>query len=121
MYQKGTGGLAVITEAGWSATDTGELVRGPTRVLLHNFRTKDIDRDRLCGFMFYAASTCLPDVPKKLVSVVTDSLPSLAHGAIGLGSGIHVQWNPAQCEFVGIGLVLFQLTSEWNWLAGAPW
>ena len=26
-----------------------------------------------------------------------------------------------QCAFVGIGLVLFQLTSEWNWLAGAPW
>jgi hypothetical protein len=32
-----------------------------------------------------------------------------------------VQWDPAQCAFVGIGLVLFQLTSEWNWLAGAPW
>ena len=57
----------------------------------------------------------------------TDSLPSpievttLAHGAISFGSEIHVQWNPAQCAFVGIGLVLFQLTSEWNWLAGAPW
>ena len=30
-------------------------------------------------------------------------------------------WNPAQCAAVGIGLVFFQLTSEWNWLAGAPW
>jgi hypothetical protein len=66
---------------------------------------------------------------KKLVSAVTDSLPSpievmalaLAHGAISLGSEIHVQCDPAQCAFVGIGLVLFQLTSEWNWLAGAPW
>ena len=57
----------------------------------------------------------------------TDSLPSpievlaLAHGAISFGSEIHVQLNPAQCAFVGIDLVLFQLTSEWNWLAGAPW
>jgi hypothetical protein len=76
---------------------------------------------------FYAVSTCLPDVPKKMVSVVTDSLPSpievmaLAPGAISFGSEIHVQWNPAQCAFVGIGLVLFQLTSEGNWLAGTPW
>ena len=76
---------------------------------------------------FNAVSTCLPDVPKKLVSVVTDSLPSpiesttLAHGDISFGSDIGMQWNPAQCAFVGIGLVLFQLTSEWNWLAGAPW
>ena len=76
---------------------------------------------------FYAVSTCLPDVPKKLVSVVTDSLPSpieamaLALGFISFGSEIHVQWGSAQCEFVEIGLVLFQLTSEWNWLAGAPW
>ena len=64
---------------------------------------------------------------KKLVSIVSDSLVSptevmtLAHGAISFGSEILVQWNPAQCAFVGIGLVLFQLTSEWNWLAGAPW
>jgi hypothetical protein len=64
---------------------------------------------------------------KHLASFDTDSLPSsikvtaLAHGTISFGSEIHVQWNPAQCTFVGIGLVLFQLTSEWNWLAGAPW
>ena len=64
---------------------------------------------------------------KHLASVVTDSLPlpievtTLAHGAISFGSEMQVQWNPAQCAFVGIGLVLFQLTSEWNWLAGAPW
>jgi hypothetical protein len=45
MYQKGTGGN------NGSGLTTGELVRGPTGVLLHNFRTKDIDRDRLCGFM----------------------------------------------------------------------
>ena len=32
-----------------------------------------------------------------------------------------MEWNPTQRAFVGIGLVLFQLTSEWNWLAGAPW
>ena len=76
---------------------------------------------------FNAVSTCLPDVPKNLVSVVTDSLPSpiefttLAHGAISFGSDIGMQWNPAQCAFVGIGLVFFQLTSEWNWLAGTLW
>jgi len=64
---------------------------------------------------------------KHLASVVTGSLPSpievmtLAPGAISFGSEMHVQWNPAQCAFVEIGLVLFQLTSEWNWLAGAPW
>ena len=64
---------------------------------------------------------------KKLVSIVSDSLVSptevmtLAHGSISFSSEMHVQWNPAQCAFVGIGLVLFQLTSEWNWLAGAPW
>ena len=64
---------------------------------------------------------------KHLASVVTDSLPlpievtTLAHGAISFGSEMQVQWNPAQCAFVGVGLVLFQLTSEWNWLAGAPW
>jgi hypothetical protein len=46
---------------------------------------------------------------------------TLAQGAISFGSDIDMQWNPAQCEFVGIGLVFFQLTSEWNWLAGAPW
>ena len=62
-----------------------------------------------------------------LASVVSDSLPSPievtthALGAISFGSEMHVQWNPVQCAFVGIGLVLFQLTSEWNWLAGAPW
>ena len=76
---------------------------------------------------FYAVSTCLPDVPNNLVSVVSDSLPSpiefttLAHGVISSSSDIGMQWNPAQCAFVGIGLVFFQLTSEWNWLAGAPW
>ena len=46
---------------------------------------------------------------------------TLAHGAISFGSDIGMQWNPAQRAFVEIGLVLFQLTSEWNWLAGAPW
>ena len=46
---------------------------------------------------------------------------TLAQGAISFGSDIDMQWNPAQCAFVGIGLVFFQLTSEWNWLAGAPW
>ena len=46
---------------------------------------------------------------------------TLAHGAISSGSDIDMQWNPAQRAFVGIGLVFFQLTSEWNWLAGAPW
>ena len=46
---------------------------------------------------------------------------TLAQGAISFGSDIDMQWNPAQCVFVGIGLVFFQLTSEWNWLAGAPW
>ena len=46
---------------------------------------------------------------------------TLAHGAISFGSDIDMQWNPAQCAVVGIGLVFFQLTSEWNWLAGAPW
>ena len=57
----------------------------------------------------------------------TDSLLSptevmtLAHGAISFGIDIGMQWNPAQCAFVGIGLVFFKLTSEWNWLAGAPW
>ena len=116
--------LAVITEAGWPATDRQACQRSNkgAAALLQNqgHRPGSIVR-------FYAVSTCLPDVPKKLVSVVTDSLPSpievttLAHGAISFGSEIHVQWNPAQCAFVGIGLVLFQLTSEWNWLAGAPW
>jgi hypothetical protein len=46
---------------------------------------------------------------------------TLAHGAISFGSDIGMQWNPAQRAFVEIGLVLFQLTSEWNWLAGATW
>ena len=46
---------------------------------------------------------------------------TLAHGAISFGSDIDMQCNPAQRAFVGIGLVLFQLTSEWNWLAGATW
>jgi hypothetical protein len=66
---------------------------------------------------------------KNWSSVFTCSLPSpievmaLANGAalISFGSEIHVQWNPVQYAFVGIGLVLFQLTSEWNWLAGTPW
>jgi hypothetical protein len=76
---------------------------------------------------FNAVATYLPDVPNILVSVDADSLPSpiefitLAHGAISFGSDIDIQWNPAQRAFVEIGLVLFQLTSEWNWLAGAPW
>ena len=64
---------------------------------------------------------------KNLASVVSDSLKSpievttLALGAISFGSEIHGQWSSAQCAFAGIGLVLFQPTSEWNWLAGAPW
>jgi hypothetical protein len=76
---------------------------------------------------FNAVATYLPDVPNILVSVDADSLPSpiefttLAHGAISFGSDIDIQWNPAQRAFAEIGLVLFQLTSEWNWLAGAPW
>ena len=74
---------------------------------------------------FNAVATCLPDVPNILVSADADSLPSpiefitLAHGAISFGSDIDMQWNPAQRAFVEIGLVLFQLTSEWSWLAGA--
>jgi hypothetical protein len=51
MYQKGTGGNNGSGLACYVYIQTGELVRGPTRVLLHNFRTKDIDRDRLCGFV----------------------------------------------------------------------
>jgi hypothetical protein len=57
----------------------------------------------------------------------TDSFPppikvmALALGAISFGSEMHVQWSSAQYAFAGIGLFLFQLTSEWNWLAGAPW
>jgi hypothetical protein len=43
-----------------------------------------------------------------------------AHGTISFGSDIDMQWNPAQCAFAAIGLVFFQLASEWNWLAGAP-
>jgi hypothetical protein len=76
---------------------------------------------------FNAVATCLPDVPNILVSVDADSLPlpiefiTLAHGTISFGSDIDMQWNPTQRVFVGIGLVLFQLTSEWNWLSGAPW
>ena len=46
---------------------------------------------------------------------------TLARGAISFGSDIDMEWNPTQRAFIGIGLVLFQLTSEWNWLAGAPW
>ena len=76
---------------------------------------------------FNAVATCLPDVPHVLVSAGADSLPlpiefiTLAHGAISFGSDVDMQWNHTQRAFVGIGLVLFQLTSEWNWLAGAPW
>ena len=109
---------AVITEAGWPATDRRACQRSRKDALpkLQNqgHRTGSIVR-------FYAVFTCLPDVPNHLVSVVTDSLPSpiefatLADGAISIGSDIGMQWNPAQCAFVGIGLVLFQLTSEWNW------
>jgi hypothetical protein len=64
---------------------------------------------------------------RNLVNVDADTLPSLiefitlAHGAISFGSDIDMKWNPTQRVFVGIGLVLFHLTSEWNWLAGAPW
>jgi hypothetical protein len=66
---------------------------------------------------------------KHWVSAVTDSLPSpikvmaLAHGAI-IASAVRFMCSGTlrnACSFVGIGLVLFQLTSEWNWLAGAPW
>ena len=73
------------------------------------------------------ARTIRAAASKIVKRIGTDSLPSLievmtlAPGAINFGSEMHVQWNPAQCAFVGIGLVLFQLTSEWNWLAGAPW
>ena len=108
---------AVITEAGWPATDRRACQRSCKDALskLQNqgHRPGSIVR-------FYAVSTCLPDVPKNLVSVVSDSLSSpieamaLALGFISSGSEIHVQWSSAQCEFVGIGLVLFQLTSEWN-------
>ena len=115
---------AVITEAGWPATDRRACQRSRKDALpkLQNqgHRTGSIVR-------FYAVFTCLPDVPNHLVSVVTDSLPSpiefatLADGAISFGSDIGMQWNPAQCAFVGIGLVFFQLTSEWNWLVGTLW
>jgi hypothetical protein len=80
------------------------------------FRTEGINQDRLCGL-----------IPNILVSADADSLPlpteviTLAHGAISFGSDIDIQWDPTQLAFVGIDLVLFQLTSEWNWLAGAPW
>jgi hypothetical protein len=46
---------------------------------------------------------------------------TLAHGAISSGSDIDMQWDPAQCAFVGFLFFFPQLTSEWNWLAGAPW
>jgi hypothetical protein len=90
------------------------------------FRTKGIDRP---GPMvrFNAVTICLPVVPNILVSAKADSLPppieviTLAHGAISFGSDIDVcSANLAQYAFVGISLVFFQLTSEWNWLAGAP-
>jgi hypothetical protein len=77
--------------------------------------------------MLRYARTIHIESPKIVKRIDTDSLPppievvALALGAISFGSEMHVQWNPAQCAFVGIGLVLFQLTSEWNWLAGAPW
>jgi hypothetical protein len=65
---------------------------------------------------------------KNLVNVDADSLPlpiefiTLARGAISFGSDIDMECNPTQRAFIGIGLVLFQLTSEWNWLSGgAPW
>jgi hypothetical protein len=67
---------------------------------------------------FNAVATCLPDVPHILVSVDADSLPlpiefiTLAHGAISFGSDVDMQWNHTQRAFVGIGLVLFQLTSR---------
>ena len=73
------------------------------------------------------ARTIRAAASKIVKRIGTDSLPSpievmtLAPGAISFGSEMHVQWDPAQCAFAGIGLVLFQLTSEWNWLAGAPW
>jgi hypothetical protein len=58
---------------------------------------------------------------KKKKSPLPIEFITLAHGAISFGSDIDMQWNPIQRAFVGIGLVLFQLTSEWNWLAGVPW
>jgi hypothetical protein len=45
---------------------------------------------------------------------------ALVHSAISFGSEFNTQWNPAQCTVVGIGLVSIQLTSEGNWVAGAP-
>jgi hypothetical protein len=59
------------------------------------------------------------------ITIITDSLPppievtTLAHDDISFSSGIHM--NPAQCAFVGVGLVLLQLASEGNWCTGAPW
>ena len=116
--------LTVITEAVWPATDR-QACRRPRKdaaPLLQNrgYRPGPIVR-------FNTVATYLPDVPNILVSVDAGSLPlpiefiTLAHGAISFGSDIDIQWNPAQRALVEIGLVLFQLTSEWNWLAGATW
>jgi hypothetical protein len=77
--------------------------------------------------MLRYARTIHIESSKIVKRVDTNSLPppievtTLELGAISFGSEIHVQWSSAQCAFAGIGLVLFQLTSEWNWLAGAPW
>jgi hypothetical protein len=107
MYQKGNdgnngSGLACYSQASLS------VVRGPTTVLPHNFRNQGHQPGSMVWF--YAVSTCLPGVPKTLVSAVTDSLPSpievttLAHGAISFGSEIHVQWDP------GCAMCI-----RWNW------
>jgi hypothetical protein len=123
MYQKGTDGNNGSGLACYRQASLQEVQQGCCRITSETRTSTGIDCAVLCGLHLPA----LPDVPKKLVSAVTDSLPSpikvmtLSRGAISSGSEIHLQWNPAQCAFVGIGLVLFQLTSEWNWLAGAPW
>jgi hypothetical protein len=65
-----------------------------------------------CCALVYPAAAALPRV--HLVGI------TLVRGAIGFGSEFNMQWNPAQCAVVGIGLVSIQLTSEWNWMAGAP-
>ena len=77
--------------------------------------------------MLRCARAIRTECPKTVKRIDTDSLPSpiefttLAHGAISFGIDIGMQWNPAQCAFAGIGLVFFQLTSEWNWLVGTLW
>ena len=64
------------------------------------------------------ARTIRAAASKIVTRIGTDSLPSpievatLAHDTNSFSSEIHVQWNPVQCTFDGIGLILFQLTSE---------